>query len=55
MNNLQIFNNQVVVSSRIIAKELNKEHSKVIRSIESIVKEVSPHLGTPLFLEKDIE
>ena len=38
MNNLQIFNNQVVVSSRIIAKELNKEHSKVIRTLEQILE-----------------
>lgn len=33
---VQIENNQVVVSSRQIAKDFGKEHSKVIRSIEEI-------------------
>lgn len=33
---VQIDNNQVVVSSRQIAKDFGKEHSKVIRSIEEI-------------------
>lgn len=37
MNLVKIKNNQVVVSSRQVAKDFNKEHSKVIREINKIM------------------
>lgn len=43
---IENINGQNVVSSRVVAEQLGKEHSKVIRSIEQLI--VSPDVATPL-------
>ena len=48
LQKIKIENNSelgAVVSSRVIAQELGKEHGKVIRSLESIISE-KPHLAS---------
>ncbi|EOU1974807.1 hypothetical protein E6V34_08560 [Clostridium perfringens] len=62
MNNLMIFENkeiegvklsnqngQVVVSSRLIAKDFEKQHKHVLDSIEEIKKRGSRKIGRPVY------
>lgn len=46
-------NNELVVSSREVAKNFGKQHKNVIRDIENILKDlgVSSKMSTPMFIE----
>ena len=53
---VQIQNNQIVVSSRQVAENFGKEHGKVLRSIESIIKESGkPEMACEIFLKISYE
>ena len=49
------YQGELVVSSREVAGNFEKEHRNVLRDIENIVKEGCSNLSRPLFIESSIK
>lgn len=53
--NIENREGKAVVSSRVIAKELNKQHKNVKRDIKNIVKEIGSDLSVSNIYYKELK
>lgn len=51
--NLQIIDEKILVSSRVVAEKFNKDHDKVCRDIRNLIKSQPTILATDFFIESE--